>query len=84
MVIGSPESPVDRVKEICSKKGWRLVGGYNTIEGKEECGVVRFYKLKVKGGMIDQRGWRVQGRGSQKSFQDNGKQIDWRRPGASQ
>ena len=50
----STSSMVDRVKEICGKKGWRLVGGYNTREGKEGCGVVHFYKLEVKGGMIDQ------------------------------
>ena len=36
----SPSSMVNRVKEICSKQGWSVEGGYSTREGKEGCGVV--------------------------------------------
>ena len=49
----STSSMVNIVKDICRTLGWEVFGSHYTREGKEECGVVHFYKLKVKGGLTE-------------------------------
>ena len=52
-LTSSTNSLVNRIKEICSNHNLTVEGSYSNREGREGCGLVHFYKLEVKGEVID-------------------------------
>ena len=44
---------MNRVKEVCTSQGWTVEGSSSWRERKKGCGVVHFYRLNMKGGVMD-------------------------------